>query len=146
MKKFKFNINGNPYNVEILGIEDNTADVSVNGTTYKVEAEKQLLTTKTPTLVRSVASPSTDSHAATARTASPSGAKGTGTIKAPLPGTILSILIKEGDKVSVGQKLMVLEAMKMENNVNSDKEGVIKSIKVKVGDAVLEGDLLIQVG
>ena len=64
----------------------------------------------------------------------------------PLPGVILDIRIKEGDTVAVGQTLVVLEAMKMENNIDSDRAGVVKSIKVNRGDSVLEGDVLITLG
>ena len=69
--------------------------------------------------------------------------KGGGTIKAPLPGTILNVHVKVGDNVVMGQRLISLEAMKMENNIDSDKEGKVGSIKVKKGDAVMEGDVLI---
>lgn len=146
MKKFKFVIQGNEYEVEILNVEENIAEVEVNGTTYKVEVEKKMQQTKTPKLVRSVVSPSTESHSSTAKTSSPTSQKGAGYIKSPLPGTILNVFVKEGDKVKIGDKLLLLEAMKMENNVNADKEGIVKSIKVKVGDAVLEGDMLIEIG
>ena len=66
--------------------------------------------------------------------------------ESPLPGVILDIRIKEGDTVAVGQTLVVLEAMKMENNIDSDRAGVVKSIKVNRGDSVLEGDVLITLG
>ncbi len=71
MKKFKFTINGNIYETEILNIEDNIAEIEVNGTLYKVEVDKTLKTTKTPKLVRPVAVPSTDSHPSVAKTSSP---------------------------------------------------------------------------
>lgn len=146
MKKFKFKIHGNQYDVDILNIEDNIAEVEVNGIVYKVELEKKIQQPKTPKLVRSFASPSTDSSASVAKTASPSSPKGTGHIKSPLPGIILNVFAKEGDLVKVGDRLILLEAMKMENNINSDKEGIIKEIRVKSGDSVLEGDLLIVIG
>ncbi len=146
MKKFKLTINGNQYDVDILAVEDNIAEVDVNGTRYQVEVDKQIQTTKTPKLVRSVVSPSTDVVPSVAKTSSPTSAKGVGSIKSPLPGTILQVNVNEGDVVKVGDRLIVLEAMKMENNINSDKEGRIVSIKVKKGDSVLEGDLLIEIG
>lgn len=146
MKKFKLTINGNPYEVDIVRVEDNLAEVDVNGTRYQVEVDRQLQTTKTPKLVRSVVSPSTDIVPSVAKTSSPSSPKGVGTIKSPLPGVILNIHIKEGDIVKIGDRLITLEAMKMENNVNADKEGKIVSIKVRQGDSVLEGDLLIEIG
>ncbi|MCK7524527.1 MAG: biotin/lipoyl-binding protein [Ignavibacteriales bacterium] len=58
----------------------------------------------------------------------------------------MEVHVREGDTVKVGTKLIMLEAMKMENNINADKDGVIKSIKVKTGDSVLEGDVLIEIG
>lgn len=146
MKKFKLTINGNIYEVEIQNIEDNFAEVDVNGTLYKVEVDKALQTAKTPKLVRSLSVPSTDSSPSLAKTSSPAGPKGTGNIKSPLPGTILDVHVREGDTIKVGQRLLTLEAMKMENNINADKEGRIISLKVSKGDSVMEGDVLIVIG
>jgi glutaconyl-CoA/methylmalonyl-CoA decarboxylase subunit gamma len=146
MKKFKFNIHGNEYDVHIKKVADNNAEIEVNGTKYKVEIDKKIPQTKTPTLVRSVVSPSTESERSTAKTARPTQEKGAGFIKSPLPGTILDIHVREGDMVKIGTRLLTLEAMKMENNINSDREGKIISIKVRNGDSVLEGDVLIQIG
>jgi glutaconyl-CoA/methylmalonyl-CoA decarboxylase subunit gamma len=146
MKKFKFTINGNIYEADILGIDENIAEVDINGTVYKVEVDRSIPITKTPKLVRTVAVPSTDSHPSLSKTSSPSAPKGSGNIKSPLPGVILTLHVKEGDSVKIGQKLISLEAMKMENNINADKEGIITSIKVKQGDQVMEGDVLIVIG
>lgn len=146
MKSFKFTINGNIYDVEIQNIDGNLADVEVNGTTYKVEVDKQIQATKTPRLVRSMSVPSTDSAPSTAKFANPSGPKGAGSIKSPLPGVILDVYVREGDAVKMGQKLLMLEAMKMENNINADKEGHVVSLKVGKGDSVMEGDVLIVIG
>lgn len=146
MKKFKLTINGNKYDVDILSVERNTAEIEVNGSLYKVEVDKDLKPTKTPVLVRQKAVPSSDSDKSTVKTSSPSSPKGTGTVKSPLPGVILNVYVKEGDRVKQGDKLLTLEAMKMENNIDSDKEGVVKSVKVKQGDSVLEGDILIEIG
>ena len=146
MKKFKFMINGNQYEVDVVNVDDNIAEIDVNGTVYQVEIEKKVQVSKTPRLVRSVVSPSTDIVKSQQKTSSPSDAKGVGHIKSPLPGVILNVHIKEGDVVKIGDKLITLEAMKMENNINSDKEGKIISIKVKAGDSVLEGDILVEIG
>ena len=146
MKKFKFKINGNQYNAEVLSIEDNIAEIEINGTKYNVEVDKTMQTVKTPKLVRSVSVPSTDIHPAVAKTSSPSAPKGTGTIKSPLPGVILELFVKEGDNVKIGQRLLVLEAMKMENNIEADKPGEVVSISKKKGDSVMEGDVLIVIG
>lgn len=146
MKNFKFTINGNIYDAEIIGIEENIAEVSVNGITYSVEIDRKLQSVKTPRLVRTMAVPSTDSHPSVSKTASPSAPKGTGNIKSPLPGVILEIFVREGDTVKIGQKLLMLEAMKMENIINADKEGRVASIKAGKGDSVMEGDILIVIG
>lgn len=145
MKEFKFKISGNDYNVSITNIEGNIAEVEVNGTPYKVEIDKELKQTKTPKLVRPAAIPSTDTHKSVAKTQSP-GTATTGAVKSPLPGVILEMHVKPGDHVKVGQKLLVLEAMKMENNIDSDKEGVVAEVKVHKGDNVLEGDVLVIIG
>lgn len=146
MKNFKFTINGNAYEADILGIDDNIAEVAINGVTYSVEIDRKLQTVKTPKLVRTLAVPSTDSHPSVSKTASPSAPKGTGSIKSPLPGVILDIYVREGDMVKIGQKLLMLEAMKMENIINADKEGKVTSIKSGKGDSVMEGDILIVIG
>jgi len=146
MKRFKFTINGNHYDAEVLGIEDHLASVEVNGTVYTVEVDSKLQMTKTPKLVRSAAVPSTDAHHSVAKTSSPSAPKGGGTIKSPLPGVILDVHVRQGDVVKIGQKLLVLEAMKMENNIEADKEGTVISINKNKGDSVMEGDVLIVIG
>ncbi|PIE01754.1 MAG: acetyl-CoA carboxylase biotin carboxyl carrier protein subunit [Acidobacteria bacterium] len=144
MKKFKFTIRGNKYDVTLLKMEDNLAEIEVNSTVYRVEVERKQKSKKTPKLVRQRVVPS--GHSAKAKTAKPTAAKGTGHVKAPLPGTILSIGVKEGDTVKSGDKLLVMEAMKMENSINADRRGTVTAVKVNVGDSVLEGDVLVEIG
>jgi len=137
MKSFKYTINGNVYKVVINGIEDTIADVEVNGTPYKVEmnkpTKKQVVTIKRPAQA-SVAPISRPQQAS-------AGASG---LKSPLPGVILDIFCKVGDTVKKGQKIMILEAMKMENVINADRDGSVKEIRVNKGESVLEGaDLII---
>jgi glutaconyl-CoA/methylmalonyl-CoA decarboxylase subunit gamma len=146
MKNFKFTIQGSKYDVKILDVEDNIAEIEVNGTVYKVEVDRKIATSKTPKLVRSMAVPSTESAPSQLKTSAPAAPKGAGFIKSPLPGVILDVHVREGDTVTPGTKLITLEAMKMENNINADKGGSIKSIKVRKGDSVLEGDILIEIG
>jgi biotin carboxyl carrier protein len=146
MKRFKFTINGNQYETEVLNIEDNVAEIEVNGTKYYVEVNRDIKPVKTPKLVRQVAVPSTDVVPQVAKTSRPEAPKGAGSIKSPLPGVILEVLVKEGDLVKLGQKLLILEAMKMENNIEADKPGKVISVLKQKGDAVMEGDVLIIIG
>ncbi len=150
MKSYKFKINGNDYAVDINSIEGNVAEVTVNGAAYSVElgsgSAQQSAQPQIPKPVPAAATvPSTDAHPAVARTVSPGTSTAAG-VKSPLPGVILSLNVAVGDAVKVGQRLLVLEAMKMENNIDSDREGVVKAINVRQGDSVLEGDVLLTIG
>lgn len=144
MKKFKFTIRGNNYDVEILNLEDNVAEIEVNGSTYQVEIHKEIKTSKTPKLVRQQAVHSSQSEPV--KTSKPSERKGVGAIKAPLPGTILEVKVKVGDSVKSGDTILIMEAMKMENNIKADRGGKISQIKVNPGDSVLESDVLVEIG
>ena len=131
MKEYKYKINGNLYKVTIGDIEDNIAHVEVNGTHYKVEMEKKPKAAVKPVVVR----PMPNAPAAPTQVVKPA---------APLPGVILDIKVNVGDAVKKGQTIIILEAMKMENNINADKDGKITAINVNKGDSVLEGtDLVI---
>ncbi len=140
MKKYQFEINGNQYNIRIKSFEDDVVSVEVNGTPYDVKLTKEIKTPKTPKLVRSkTPRPTGGESKPLARSGKLS------TIKAPLPGKILSVAVKEGDTVKKDDKLILMEAMKMENNIHSDTDGVIKSIKVAPGDTVLQDDVLLEI-
>ena len=137
MKKFKFTIRGNEYEVHINSFEDNIAEIDVNGSIYQVELAEEVKTTKTPKLVRS--------KPIQTKEAKPKPAAGFSKIDAPLPGTIFKLNVKNGDAVKKGQIIIVLEAMKMENNILAEKDGVINKIHVAEGDAVLQGDILVEI-
>lgn len=139
MKKFKFTIRGNNYNVEILSLEGQTAEVDVNGTHYHVDIHNEVKQSKTPKLIRSKVAPNLNPDKKRF-----SSSEVLTSIKAPLPGTILSVKVQVGQEVKMGDTLLIMEAMKMENEVKSDTAGKITAIKVKEGDSVLEGDLLIE--
>jgi biotin carboxyl carrier protein len=143
MKEYKYKINGNPYKVTIGDIEDNIATVEVNGTPYKVEMEKKEVAQKA--VVRPVAArPAAASKPAAVAKPAAKAAGGGSAVKSPLPGVILDLKVAVGDTVKKGQVVLILEAMKMENNINADRDGVVKSISVNKGDSVLEGtDLII---
>lgn len=146
MKKYSFTINGNEYDVAVKNVDENVAEVEVNGFTYSVEFDRIIESTKTPKLVRNQVVPSTDITPAEQKTSSPAGPKGAGFVKSPLPGTIIDVHVSVGDTVRSGDKLITLEAMKMENIINSDKGGKVVSINAKKGEPVMEGDILIEIG
>ena len=132
MKDYKFTINGNIYKVSITSIDENIANVEVNGTPYKVEMDRPSKKQIIP-LTRPQKAPVTP--AGEPVVSRPMASSQPGAIRSPLPGLILSIDVKVGDEVKRGQKLAILEAMKMENNILSDRDGVVKEIKVKIGRA-----------
>jgi len=134
MKKFKFTIRGNEYEVEVKSMEDNHAKVEVNGTTYNVELHKEQTISKTPILRRPHIKHPEGSHKI--KKVDEAVFK----VKAPLPGNILQLFVKQGDEVKKGDKLLQYEAMKMENNLLSEKDGIVIEIKVNVGDTVLQDD------
>jgi biotin carboxyl carrier protein len=140
MKEYKLKINGNSYRVAINDYEGHVANMEVNGTPYKVELEEsEAPVSKTPKIVQAQHVPTGENQPV--KTAAPGSA---GALKSPLPGVILSVDVSVGAQVKVGQKLMVLEAMKMENIIEADREGTVSAIKVSKGESVLEGaDLLI---
>ena len=143
MKEYKYKINGNLYNVVIGDIEENIAHVEVNGTHYTVEMEKKPKAAPAPKpVVRPAAKPA--AAPAAAPVAKPAAGGGKSGVKSPLPGVILDIKVKEGDEVKKGQTIIILEAMKMENSINADKDGKVTAINVSKGESVLEGtDLVI---
>lgn len=143
MKEYKLKINGTEYAVNIKSIEDNIASLSVNGAEYEVEVEGMVTRPSKPTkVVQAPKAPNSDQPVVVK---APAAASNAGAVKSPLPGVVLDVAVREGDTVKIGQKLLVLEAMKMENNIDSDRDGVVDAIKVRKGDSVLEGDVLITI-
>jgi glutaconyl-CoA/methylmalonyl-CoA decarboxylase subunit gamma len=141
MKKFQFTISGNKYDVELKRFEENIAEVEVNGTHYTVEVHREIKTSKTPKLVRSEVAPPTRSESKIKKSITIS----THPIVAPLPGIVLAIMVKEGDAVKKGTALLTYDAMKMENSILAEKEGIVKSIRVNVGQNFLQGDTLVEI-
>jgi len=140
MKEYKFKVDGTDYAVSIESVEENIVNVVVNDTPYRVELEDMPVVTA-PTVV---ATPTIQYPAEAAVTAAESG--DSKPLKSPLPGVILDFFVKVGDTVKNGQKVLVLEAMKMENNIDSDRDGTVLEIKVAKGDSVNEGDVLLVIG
>jgi biotin carboxyl carrier protein len=140
MKQYKYKINGNLYKVTVNDIdENNIATVEVNGTPYKVEIEKAVAPKP---VTRPAAAPKTESGKPVV--SRPAATSNKSAVKSPLPGIILDIKVKVGDTVKKGDTVLILEAMKMENNIHADKDGKVTAINVNNGDSVLEGtDLII---
>lgn len=136
MKEYKLNINGNDYQVAVNDLNGNRADVTVNGTNYTVTLDQEKAVAAKPVAVAAPA-PAQPAPAAAAKPAA-----GGGAVKSPLPGVILDIKVAVGDAVKVGQRLMVLEAMKMETPINAPEAGVLAKLEVAEGQQVQSGALL----
>ena len=149
MNKFEYKVQGVDYEVEIEEMEGNIAKVSVNGIPFEVELKQPINPAKAitrPKIVDPVAA-AAPAPAPAARPAAPAAPAGAGAaVKAPLPGTISSINVKVGDKVNVGDTVLVLEAMKMQNNIEAENSGTVTSILVNQGDSVMEGATLLTIG
>ncbi len=159
MKSYKFRINGNEYNVEINSVEGNIADVTVNGADYKVEMENAGTSAGSVTgtgsnsanntgrnAAKAVAEPAEATEPAEARATKQSAPAGAGKpVTSPLPGVIIEVSVKEGQTVKAGQKVAVLEAMKMENEIQAPADGTVTAILVNKGDSVLEGAEIVKI-
>jgi len=138
MKKFKFKIRGNTFDTTVKKVENNTIEMEVNGTAYTVEIETLQAVSKTPKLVRTRVKNKPGEGVIEKKSAIGS------IVIAPLPGTIFKINVKVGDEIKAGDVLLIMEAMKMENNIMAEKSGTVKSINIKEGDAVLQDAKLIE--
>lgn len=152
--KYQYTVKGVDYEVEIQDIEGNIANVTVNGIPFEVEmklpvkAGKQKVKLSEERRVKSEESNSSSSatNASSATTTQPAAAATSGkSVVAPLPGTINEIKVKVGDKVNAGDTVVILEAMKMQNNIEAETSGTITGINVNKGDAVMEGDTLVTI-
>ena len=136
MKSYKFKINGKDYAVTIGEAEGRTLSVNVNGADYQVELENAPVAAPAPVQTAAPAAAAAVAPAAPAP-AAPAGAGEK--VNSPLPGVIVEVSVKEGQAVKAGQKVAVLEAMKMENEIPAPKDGTITAIHVNKGDSILEG-------
>lgn len=142
MKEYKFKINGKEYNVAIGEANGKMLSVNVNGASYEVELENAPATqASAPVVAAPAAAPA---PAAAAPAAAPAGAGQT--IKSPLPGIIISVDVKEGQAVKRGQKVAVVEAMKMENDILAECDGTVTAVHARKGDSVLEGADIVTIG
>ena len=152
MSKYQYKVQGVDYEVEIEEVEGNIAKVNVNGIPFEVELQKPNNAAKHPQLSKpKVEAPKPVAAAAApapaAAPAQPAAPAGAGTpIKAPLPGTVTDIKVSVGQQVNVGDVVLVLEAMKMQNNIEAEYAGTVTSITVKPGETVMEGSVLLTIG
>lgn len=146
MKEYKFTIGGKKYEVAVSGIEGNVADVSVNGVAYKVEIEEGAAPAAVPA-ASPAAAPAAQAKAPAAAPAPAPAAAGAGkSILSPLPGVIISVDVKQGDSVKRGDKVAVIEAMKMENEILSDCDGTVTAVHVQKGDTVADEAKIVTIG
>ena len=139
MKEYKYTIDGKKYEVTIGDIADNVVSVTVNGEDYKVEMEPEKEPEK-PKVVRPVAAPAAAPSSDSQNSARVNAGNA---VNAPLPGTIIDILVKVGDEVKDTDTVVVLEAMKMANNLAAEKSGKVTAVCVQPGQSVMEGDALV---
>lgn len=139
MKEYTYAIEGKEYKVTIGEIVENVADVTVNGEVFKVEMEPEKEPEKKPVVLGKPAAKEQEADESN----SAANVNTQNAVKAPLPGTIIEIKVEVGQEVSAGDTLLVLEAMKMANNIEAEKSGKVTAICVKQGQSVLEDDPLV---
>ncbi len=140
-RAYRFKLHGNSYDVKVLERGDERARLLVNGTEYEVEL---LPTEGAPRAEKLERSPViADTVDKLPGTAAPGGEIGPGLVKAPLPGSIFKLLVSPGDRVKPGQTVLVMEAMKMENEIHCASGGTVREVRIKEGQSVLEGDVLL---
>ena len=150
MNKYQYKVQGVDYDVEIEEVEGNVAKVNVNGIRFDVELKQPINPSSTLKKVhveapKPVARPAVATAPAAAPQPAAAPAAGNA-VKAPLPGTITELKVNVGDSVKQGDVVLVLEAMKMQNNIESEYTGTVTGITVKQGETVMEGAVLMTIG
>lgn len=143
MKEYKYKINGTTYNVCVGDPDADTVQVEVNGTPYQVELPKKPAAPVFAPKTTAPAAPRTQTGEKIV--AKPVVPQSGYTVKAPLPGTVMSIAVKVGDAVKAADTVLTLEAMKMENAIHAERDGRVTAIAVAPGDSVQEGAPLITI-
>ena len=149
MSKFQYTVQGVDYDVEIENVEGNVAKVTVNGIPFEVETKQPIKAAPKAKVKVEAPKPvaAAPAQPAPQPAAQPAAAAGAGTkVTAPLPGTITEVCVTVGQQVKEGQTVVILEAMKMQNNIEAETTGTITSIMVKQGDTVMEGSVLVTIG
>lgn len=143
MKKFKFTIAGQPYDTTVNEIEPNVCEVTVNGTVFQVEIEKQETVKKKPVVAPRPAA--TGAATTAAKPAAAPASAGTTVVKSPLPGSIVKVMVQAGQEIKKGDTLLTMESMKMENVIASEVTGKVKSVLVQPGQNVMQDDKLVEI-
>ena len=159
MNTYKYKVNGVDYEVEIADVEGRIAKVNVNGIPFELEMQKPINVAKHPSLAphrlqsaqQVVQNPAPAAAvapaAAPAAQPQPAAPAGAGNPqKAPLPGTVIEVKVQVGQQVNAGDVVVVLEAMKMQNNIEAEYSGTVTSVLVKQGETVMEGAVLLTIG
>ncbi|MFO8182952.1 MAG: biotin/lipoyl-containing protein [Candidatus Aegiribacteria sp.] len=145
MPEYKITVNGTTYTVNIGRITDDSVDVTLDGRTYKVDVEAPLRkASKTPVLSRRRAV--FNAAEVPDRTSPPGAHVDGGVVLAPLPGIILKVMVREGDTVAEGQPVAIMEAMKMENELEAPRSGKVERVMVSEGENVLENAVIMKIG
>ncbi|MBP5277357.1 MAG: biotin/lipoyl-binding protein [Prevotella sp.] len=140
MKEYKYKINGTEYTVQIGDIVENIANVTVNGENFQVEMENE----PEPEKKKVVVNPAAAKQQEAAEEGAAAGPVNTeNALKAPLPGVVVEVKVAVGDTVNAGDTVVVLEAMKMANNLDAERSGKVTAVLVKAGDSVMEDTPLI---
>ena len=152
MNTYKYKVKGVDYEVEIAEVEGNIAKVNVNGIPFELELQKPINAAKHPSMARPkadaprpTAAPAPQPAAAPAPQHAAAASVGN-PLKAPLPGTVTEVKVQVGQQVNVGDTVLVLEAMKMQNNIEAENSGTVTSVMVNKGDTVMEGTVLVTIG
>ena len=151
MRTYSYNVNGAQYDVTIESIQGQVAKMNVNGVLFDVEILGAPLTEGDLPEAAAAVAPAAAAPASTPTAAAPApaakGAAGAGTpINAPLPGVVTKVLVAAGQAVKKGETVVVLEAMKMENNITAECDGSVTGVCVAAGDSVMEGTTLVTIG
>ena len=151
MRTYSYTINGARYDVTIESLRDQVAKLNVNGVAFDVEILGAPLSEGDLPEVAAAAAPAAPVAAAPKAESAPAapaakGAAGAGEpVNAPLPGVVTKVLVAAGQAVKKGDTVVVLEAMKMENNITAENDGTVTAVCVNPGDSVLEGTVLLTI-
>lgn len=150
MNKYQYKVQGVDYDVEIEDIDGNIAKVNVNGIPFEVEIKQPIKSAHAihkPKVAAPAPAPAASPAPVAQKAPAGNAAAGAGTkVLAPLPGTITDIKVNVGDTVKNGDTVVILEAMKMQNNIEAECAGTITSVVVSKGDTVMEGAVLVTIG